>query len=49
MLTHHFAATEPAFRERADRLVWARVASVDSNGRPPALVDDAHGGGLGGV
>jgi len=34
MVTHDFAEIEPEFRERADRLVWTCVASVDANGRP---------------
>jgi uncharacterized pyridoxamine 5'-phosphate oxidase family protein len=29
-----FAAFEPAFRERVDRMIWCAVATVDTQGRP---------------
>lgn len=33
-----FAEIESAFRERADRMVWAVVATVDTNGRPSTRI-----------
>ena len=33
-----FAAIEPEFRERIDRMVWACVATVDTRGRPSTRI-----------
>jgi len=38
MHTHDFSQIAPAFLERAHRMVWCNVATVDSEGRPRSRV-----------